>query len=79
MAGDFESWLSNNFRRELGWDGKPWVIWETPQKWSIERFRKRDKEDILTTTHPHGLMESMWKVFTRAVLVVLRLEIFWII
>lgn len=48
---DFESWLSNNFRREAGWGGKPWVIWETPQKWNSQRGWYLDYE---TSAWPHG-------------------------
>ena len=55
--GDFESWLSNNFRREAGWEGKPWVIWETPAKWSIKRFRETGQGryfDYDASAWPHG-------------------------
>ena len=55
--GDFESWLSNNFGRERGWGGKPWVIWETPEKWSIERFREMGEGryfDYDASAWPHG-------------------------
>ena len=33
--GDFESWVYSVIGKELYGD-KPWVIWETPQKWNLD-------------------------------------------
>ena len=34
--GDFESWVDSVIGKEL-YGEKPWIIWETPQKWNLER------------------------------------------
>jgi len=36
---DFESWVDGVFGLEV-YGNKPWVIWETPEKWNIVRFRE---------------------------------------
>lgn len=54
--GDFEDWVVENVVKDLNWE-KPWVIWETPDKWSMERFQETGQGwylDYEASAWPHG-------------------------
>lgn len=54
--GDFGDWVVENFRKELNCE-KPWVIWETPEKWSSQRFQETGRGQYLdygASAWPHG-------------------------
>ncbi|MHA1287858.1 MAG: hypothetical protein ACTSPB_10690 [Candidatus Thorarchaeota archaeon] len=55
---NFESFLYNKVNEDIELYGeKPWVIWETPRKWSIERFRETGQGryfDYDASAWPHG-------------------------